>query len=158
MNQTPFPFQPSRFASLRATTPVSVSWETIVDELTGPLHQVQTGLYRQTITRLHQAEQAGDNLLIQKLKTEKDRIKQNQPAFVASVALTGGRTSAHIISYSGFVMVDIDGIPPERFALTLTFVKDDPHTFLAHTTISGGGIRVFARMDAEVTKHSFPLA
>ena len=45
MNQTSFPFQPSRFASLRATTPVPVSWETIVNELTGPFHKAQTELY-----------------------------------------------------------------------------------------------------------------
>ena len=76
MNQTSFPFQPSRFASLRATTPVPVSWETIVNELTGPFHKAQTELYRQTIARLHQAEQDNDNLLLPKLKAEKEQIKQ----------------------------------------------------------------------------------
>ena len=112
MNQTSFPFQPSRFASLRATTPVPVSWETIVNELTGPFHKAQTELYRQTIARLHQAEQDNDNLLLPKLKAEKEQIKQAQPAFIASVSLTGGRTSAHITGYSGVIMVDIDDIPP----------------------------------------------
>ena len=53
MIQNTIPFQPSRFASLRATTPVPVSWETIVNELTGPFHKVQTELYRQTIARLY---------------------------------------------------------------------------------------------------------
>ena len=60
MIQNTIPFQPSRFASLRATTPVPVSWETIVNELTGPFHKAQTELYRQTIARLHQAEQEND--------------------------------------------------------------------------------------------------
>ena len=111
MIQNTIPFQPSRFASLRATTPVPVSWETIVNELTGPFHKVQTELYRQTIARFHQAEQDNDNLLLPKLKAEKEQIKQAQPAFIASVSLTGGRTSAHVTGYSGFIMVDVDDIP-----------------------------------------------
>lgn len=49
MNQAPSPFQPSRFATLRTTTPVPVSWETIISELTGPHHEGPTRLYRQTI-------------------------------------------------------------------------------------------------------------
>lgn len=57
MNQTPFPFQPSRFATLRTTTPVPVSWETIISELAGPHHKGPTQLYRQTIADLRQAEQ-----------------------------------------------------------------------------------------------------
>ena len=77
MIQNTIPFQPSRFASLRATTPVPVSWETIVNELTGPFHKAQTELYRQTIARLHQAEQENDNLLLPKLKAEKEQIKTN---------------------------------------------------------------------------------
>ena len=68
MIQNTIPFQPSRFASLRATAPVSTPWETIIDELTGPNHEAQTKLYRQKIARLHQAEQDNDNLLLQKLK------------------------------------------------------------------------------------------
>lgn len=158
MIQNTIPFQPSRFASLRATTPVPVSWETIVNELTGPFHKAQTELYRQTIARLHQAEQDNDNLLLPKLKAEKEQIKQTQPAFIASVSLTGGRTSAHVTGYSGFIMVDIDDIPPGQFTEILVRIKADPHTFLAHTTISGVGIRVFVRMENAATKHDFLLA
>ena len=158
MIQNTIPFQPSRFASLRATTPVPVSWETIVNELTGPFHKAQTELYRQTIARLHQAEQENDNLLLPKLKAEKEQIKQAQPAFIASVSLTGGRTSAHVTGYSGFIMVDIDDIPPGQFTEILVRIKADPHTFLAHTTISGVGIRVFVRMENAATKHDFLLA
>ena len=76
MNQASTPFHPSRFASLRATTPVSTSWEAIIDELKGTRHETQTRLYRQTIARLLQAEQDGDEQLLQKLKVEKERIKQ----------------------------------------------------------------------------------
>lgn len=39
-------------------------------------------------------------------------------------------------------MVDIDGIPAGQLAPTLALVKGDPHTFLAHVTISGNGIRL----------------
>ncbi|MBP3517079.1 MAG: DUF3874 domain-containing protein [Parabacteroides sp.] len=158
MNQAHYPFSPSRFATLRSTAPVPVSWETLISELTGPYHEKATRQYRQTLAALQQAEQTGDTLLLQKLKKEKERIKQNQPAFTASVALDGGRTAAHITRYSGFIMVDIDSIPPGQFAEALRLVREDAHTFLAHTTISGSGIRVFARMEKPVTKQLFPLA
>lgn len=148
----------SRFASLYAKMPVPATWETIVDELASPVHAAQTARYRQAVRELDRAEQAGDKQLAQKLKDEKARIKQNQPAFIASVLLEGGRTAANITGYTGFVMVDLDGIPAEIFNEMLERVKADRHTFLSHVTISGRGIRVFARVEGKLTKRNFPAA
>lgn len=151
-------FQPSRFASLRATAPESVTWEALVEELTGPAHAERTRLYRHTLRLLDEAERAGDERQAQTLKARKMRLKQECPAFVASVSLRGGRGQEQVTGYSGFVMVDIDGIPAERFGEALRRVKEEPRTFLAHTTISGSGIRVFARVEGTLTRQSFPLA
>ena len=149
---------PSRFASLRATTPTPTTWTAIFQELTNGMHARETLLYRETDLALHQAERMGDQPEIRELKERKIRIKQGQPAIIASVTLKGGRTTANVTGYTGFILVDIDGIPAERFAQALQLVRDDPHSFLVHTTISGRGIRVFARVEGALDKHLFPLA
>lgn len=151
-------FKPSRFVSLRATTPEPASWEAIVSELTGDTHASATRSFREICRALTEAERNGDKPRAELLKERKSRIKQGQPAIIASVSLKGGRTVSHVTGYSGFVMVDIDGIEPGRFATVLSLVRDDPHTFLAHTTISGNGIRVFARMEGEIDSRGFKLA
>lgn len=151
-------FQPSRFSSLRSTTPVPTPWEAIVRELTDGTHAQATLLYRETDLALRLTEQTGDETRILPLKEKKSRIKQQQPAIVASVSLEGGRTTKHVTGYSGLVMVDIDGIPSEEFARALQAVREDPYGFLVHTTISGHGIRVFVRMEGEVSGQTFPLA
>lgn len=143
-------FQPSRFLSLRATTPSPCTWEEIVQELTGDRHAAATALFR-TLA-------AGEGQDTETVKRQQSQVKQNQPAFVPSVLLEGGRSSKHIKGYPGFIMVDIDGIPEALFGEMLKRVKADTHSFLTYTTLSGRGIRVIARMDGEVTKENFPAA
>lgn len=84
-------------------------------------------------------------------------MKNAQPAFIPSVLLEGGRTYAHVKGFTGFIMVDIDGIPPERFAAILTLVKEDIHSFLVYITISGCGIRVISHVEGGVTKANYRM-
>lgn len=143
-------FRPSRFLSLRATTPSPCTWEEIMQELTGERHAATTTLFR--------ALAAGEGQDAETSKRQQSQIKQNQPAFVPSVHLEGGRSSKHIKGYPGSIMVDIDGIPEEIFDETLERVRADPHSFLAYKTLSGRGIRVIAWMEGEVTEENFPAA
>lgn len=142
-------FRPSRFLSLRATTPSPCTWEEIMQELTGERHAATT---------LFRALAAGEGQDAETSKRQQSQIKQNQPAFVPSVHLEGGRSSKHIKGYPGSIMVDIDGIPEEIFDETLERVRADPHSFLAYKTLSGRGIRVIAWMEGEVTEENFPAA
>lgn len=157
MNQV-LKFQPSRFVSLRATSPIPTDWESILQELRGDDHLQTTRSYRETLLAIQQAEQAGDTALADRLKERKDRLKQGQPAIVVSVSLQGGRGVKHITGYSGFILVDIDKVPDGRFNEALRLVRADPYTFLSHVTISGRGIRVIVRLANEVTGRDFPVA
>ena len=143
-------FRPSRFLSLRATTPSPCTWEEIMQELTGERHAAATALFR--------ALAAGEGQDAETSKRQQSQIKQNQPAFVPSGHLEGGRSSKHIKGYPGSIMVDIDGIPEEIFDETLERVRADPHSFLAYKTLSGRGIRVIAWMEGEVTEENFSAA
>ncbi len=79
MNQV-LKFQPSRFVSLRTTSPIPTDWESILQELRGDTHLQTTRSYRETLLAIQQAEQAGDTALADRLKERKDRLKQGQPA------------------------------------------------------------------------------
>ena len=81
-------FRPSRFLSLRATTPSPCTWEEIVQELTGERHTAATALFR--------ALAACEGQDAETAKRQQGQIKQNQPAFIPSVLLEGGRSSKHI--------------------------------------------------------------
>ncbi len=140
-------FQPPRFASLRDTVPVPTPWDALVEEIRGGRHLTLTCLYRETCAALALAEAGADTAAAGELKRRKAAIKGRQlPAFVCAVALEGGRSSRHVRGYSGFVMVDIDGVAPDRLDTLAEQVRADAHTFLSYVTLSGRGLRVVARV------------
>ena len=74
-----------------------------------------------------------------------DTEKNHMPCYSVAVLFSGGKQQKHIVSYTGLSIVDLDHIPSERMAEVLTMVRNDPHTLLAYTTISGEGVRILAR-------------
>ena len=74
-----------------------------------------------------------------------DAEKQHMPCYSVAVLFSGGKQQKHIVSYTGLSIVDLDHIPGERMAEVLTMVRNDPHTLMAYTTISGEGVRVITR-------------
>jgi len=74
-----------------------------------------------------------------------DAEKNHMPCYSVAVLFRGGKQQKHIVGYTGMSIVDLDHIVPEDMARVLTAVRNDPHTLLAYTTISGEGVRVLAR-------------
>ena len=74
-----------------------------------------------------------------------DAEKEHMPCYSVAVLFSGGKQQKHIVSYTGLSIVDLDHIPSERMAEVLTMVRNDSHTLLAYTTISGEGVRVITR-------------
>ena len=74
-----------------------------------------------------------------------DAEKQHMPCYSVAVLFSGGKQQKHIVGYTGMSIVDLDHIAPEDMARVLTAVRNDPHTLLAYTTISGDGVRVITR-------------
>ena len=77
-----------------------------------------------------------------------DAEKQHMPCYSVAVLFRGGKQQKHIVSYTGMSIVDLDHVPRERMAEVLAMVRNDPHTLLAYTTISGEGVRVITRYEA----------
>ena len=150
-----FMFQPSRFNSLRDTRPMSSSWEAIVNEIKSTVHQAATQHYRDTAAKVKMLEQSGQEEQAESLKVYLRNLKMNQPAFVPSVTLEGGRSERHITGYAGYIMCDIDGLKEDELARVMERVRQDRHSFLSHFTLSGRGIRIIARVDGEVNSRNF---
>ena len=148
---------PSRFHSLRDTRPEPTTWQVLFKEITNSTHTAATCHYRAHLATLSDIEATGDAQQLEQWKLTKSNLKNAQPAFIPSVLLEGGRTYAHVKGFTGFIMVDIDGIPPERFAAILTLVKEDIHSFLVYITISGCGIRVISHVEGGVTKANYRM-
>ena len=148
---------PSRFHSLRDTRPEPTTWQVLFKEITNSAHTAATRHYRAHLATLSDIEATGDAQQLEQWKLTKSNMKNAQPAFIPSVLLEGGRTYAHVKGFTGFIMVDIDGIPPERFAAILTLVKEDIHSFLVYITISGCGIRVISHVEGGVTKANYRM-
>lgn len=148
-------FQPSRFNSLRDTHPQSSSWEALVDEIKSLTHQNVTQHYRETLAKVDSLEKEGDDEKAESLKGYLRSLKMNQPAFVPSVCLEGGRSDRHITGYSGVIMCDVDGLEGDKLYRAMHQVRSDKHTFVAHYTLSGRGIRILVRVDGSVTKLNF---
>ena len=148
---------PSRFHSLRDTRPEPTTWQVLFKEITNSTHTAATRHYRAHLATLSDIEATGDAQQLEQWKLTKSNMKNAQPAFIPSVLLEGGRTYAHVKGFTGFIMVDIDGIPPERFAAILTLVKEDIHSFLVYVTISGCGIRVISHVEGGVTKANYRM-
>ena len=148
---------PSRFHSLRDTRPDPTTWQVLFKEITDDTHTAATRHYRTHLATLPAIEATGDAQQLEQWKLTKSNLKNAQPAFIPSVLLEGGRTYAHVKGFTGFIMVDIDGIPPERFTTILALVKEDIHSFLVYTTISGCGIRVISHVEGGVTKANYRM-
>ena len=144
-------FRPSRFLSLRATTPSPCTWEEIVQELTGqrryrrhrPVPRA-CGLRR---TRRRNGETAARPDQTEPTGLHPFRPPQREDALRSAIK-----------GYPAAITVDIDGIPEAIFDEALERVKADPHSFLVYKTLSGRGIRVIAWMEGNVTAENFPAA
>lgn len=147
----------ARFHSLRDTRPEPATWQAIFKEITDGTHAAATRHYRAHLATLPAIEATGDAQQLEQWKLTKSNLKNAQPAFIPSVLLEGGRTYAHVKGFTGFIMVDIDGISIELFAAILALVKADIHSFLVYTTLSGYGIRVISRAEGEVAKANYRL-
>ena len=76
------------------------------------------------------------------------RYKKMMASFGVAARFEGGRRQKHIVEFTGLSLVDIDHIAEEEMPRVLTLVRNDPHTLVAYTTLSGQGLRILARYEA----------
>lgn len=153
MNEKSNPLSLSLFKTLSSTVPEPVTWERIVETIRSGSLKPCCDEYRR-LAGLCRGKSGEEE---KRIRSAMSGIKRSVPAFVASVEVCGGRSGECVRGYTGYVMVDIDHIPAERFAAAERAVKSDSHAFLAYITLSGCGLRVIARASCAVTADNFRL-
>lgn len=145
------------FKDLHSVEPLEISTEDLIKEIKGIRHEAATLQYR-LLNRQLQCAMDGANRneeLIASLKKSMTDLKCNQPAVAFSVILDGGRSEKCIKSFTGLFMVDVDDLDDESTAEVIRLAKEDRHTLMAFTTISGGGVRIVSAVDFEVNLKNF---
>ena len=75
------------------------------------------------------------------------REKHSCPCFAVAVRFAGGKQQAHIDSWTGLCLADIDHIDPGKLEELRRKACADPHTLLAYITIGGHGLRILFRIE-----------
>ena len=143
------------FSSLSDNQPKEVVWETVATEIRSDKLKDICLRYRALLPEHAAAVASGDKDAQKAVKAKLTALKNQCSAFMPQVTLDGGRSTTSIRGYRPYMIVDIDHIPPEQFPKVERMVKDDEHSRLAYTTISGRGLRVIAQVDREVDETNF---
>ena len=96
---------------------------------------------------------------------EASREKASCPCFAVAVHFNGGKLKTDIQDWTMLCLADFDHIPAEQMGECLKRIREDQHTLLAYTTISGNGIRIISsyvplektglRTESELHAHAF---
>lgn len=142
----------SLFQNLHAYGSRTVGWDEIVR-----LVRHDDGVRRQTEVYRKMQEALG--------KPEADeKVKRKTAAFAVPVRFDGsGRQALHVVEFTGVGMVDIDHMGEADIKQAERNIKNDPHTLLCYTTLSGRGLRILYRYrrkqaDAPLDATTWPAA
>lgn len=89
----------------------------------------------------------------QKQKAAAAQEKSSCPCFAVAVRFKGGKRKENICGWTQLGLADIDHVPDDRLQELLKRIREDTHTLLAYTTISGTGIRILFLTDCITEDH-----
>lgn len=133
---------PSFFKDFGDVSPMQVSWDVIRDTIKNSEKLKQLTIHVREARRLADTKVYGAR-------------KKSLPAITPACVCCGGHKGEHVKQLSKCVPVDIDHIPKELMESVRTIVANDPHTFLAHVTASGEGLRVITTFIADTPEVAY---
>ena len=145
------------FETLFAKESVMLSWETVVTTMRSENMRQTTERYRLLCRQHDEATARGDDVAAKRIKSDMAAVKRSSPGIVCQTVVEGGRNHSSIRAYTGTFMVDFDHVPPDQLAPALQKVKDDCHTLLLYTTLSGRGFRVIARVEGGIGEATYRM-
>lgn len=120
---------PGLFRGFFARESVPAGWDEVFRHLTGGGLREATERYR---------------------ATREWRHKASLPSLMPACATNGrGKEETDVTGLTGVSMADFDGIPSAVLETVRAAVNADPHTLLSYVTVSGEGLRVLFRYEAE---------
>lgn len=107
-------------------------------------------------------EKAGEcrRMLAQGDKRGAKSVKDTLPCLIVAGVCQGGHAKVNFVSFSGYLMIDVDGYKGDIRAL-LGLLEAQPWSYAGWVTISGSGLKLVVRVDAvtqdEYEKTAYPL-
>ena len=115
--------------------------ENVVMHISEFVTQIRNGKWKNEVSSYRQLMRDG--------KTEEaGRIKSNLPAILVAGQCEGGHTKANFRRFSALQLMDIDHYEGDLRAL-LDLLSQQPWAYAGWITVSGEGIKVVVRVDAE---------
>lgn len=108
--------------------------------------EIIEGKYKTEVEQVRAAVQAGN-------KEEADKLKKQLLAFTPSATFSGGRKMEHFVSYSQFIILDIDKLAPEQLQLAFDKASAIPYTFGCFRSPSGNGIKILVQVNTGLPEH-----
>lgn len=108
--------------------------------------EIIEGKYKNEVELVRSAIQRGD-------KEEADKLKKQLLAFTPSATFSGGRKMDHFVSYSQFIVLDIDKLTPEQLQSAFDNAISIPYTFACFRSPSGNGIKILVQVNTGLPEH-----
>ena len=110
------------------------------------IEEIIEGKYKTEVEQVRAAVQAGN-------KDEADKLKKQLLAFTPSATFRGGRKMEYFVSYSQFIILDIDKLTPEQLQSTFDKAILLPYTFGCFRSPSGNGIKILVQVNTGLQEH-----
>jgi hypothetical protein len=103
------------------------------------LEEIRNGKYRTAIEKIRGVVAEGD-------KAKAKKLKRALPGFPAAGQFSG-RSNDTLISRSGLIVADIDGLSPSQIDDVALTLDCDPHAVAGFVSPSGNGVKILYRVD-----------
>jgi hypothetical protein len=110
------------------------------------LERIKTGFYSQTVERLRERLQGGDEKGF-------NEGKRGLMAFTICASYDGGRKEEYRTDYWGNLVLDLDKLPHEEMGRVLKLIRDCRFTLACFVSPSGRGLKIITHVNTGATEH-----
>ena len=110
------------------------------------INDIQSGKQKAEIETIRSLITAGQN-------DNAAALKNKLPAFTVSGNFENGRKAADIVSYSNFLVLDLDKLSAEQVENVQKLVKLAHYTYASFISPSGNGMKIIVQVNSSVDHH-----
>jgi predicted P-loop ATPase len=114
--------------------------------ITDILKDIKEGLYEKEVLKIR-------DLAMADKKEEADNLKKRLLAFTPSGLYEGGRKPEFLKEYSGFIILDIDKLKPDRVETLFLIAVGIEYSYSCFRSPSGLGFKILVRVNSSLDQH-----
>jgi hypothetical protein len=114
--------------------------------ITDILKDIKEGLYEKEVLKIR-------DLALADKKEDADNLKKRLLAFTPSGLYEGGRKPEFLKEYSGFIILDIDKLKPDRVETLFLIAVGIEYSYSCFRSPSGLGFKILVRVNSSLDQH-----